>query len=300
MKLDCSVVIATRGVASGLVRTLGALSSQTLARSRYEIVVVDNNESPDASAALERTLAPFAVVLAREAAPGAAAARNAGVAIAVGEVVVFVDDDIEVDSGFLDAHLFAHQHQGADVAVGPIIELNAHSMWFRNYLIDRRVINRATDPNSIDFRDVYGANSSVDREIFDTVGGFDPSFLRREDADLGYRLGAAGAVFAYADGAVGRHHSSFGPLTHFRRSYVNGYYLGMLLAKHPALARLEKMGNYGLGRTLAAGVLGPPLLVVGLGAYPVTRRPLHKGLTALVLVQNSRGYRAYRRTTSQS
>jgi glycosyltransferase involved in cell wall biosynthesis len=298
VKLDCSVIIATRGPASGLARALSALSSQTLDRSRYELVVVDNNESADTSAALERMLAPFDVVLVREPTRGAGAARNAGEANSVGGIVVFVDDDIEVDSGFLDAHLFAHQ-QGADVAVGPIVELNAHSSWFRRYLVDRRVINRAPDPNSIDFRNVYGANSSVAREVFDSVGGFDPAFLRREDAELGFRLVAAGATFAFADAAVGSHHSSFGPLDHLRRSYVNGHYLARLVEKHPAAAEYEKMQNYGWGRAVLAGVVALPLLLVGLVAYPVTRRAFHKGITALVLVQNARGFNAYRRSASQ-
>jgi glycosyltransferase involved in cell wall biosynthesis len=294
----CSVVIATRGAALSIGRTIAALLSQSLSRTDYEVIVVDNNESSADSSSLAHATDGLDVRLVHEHTRGAASARNAGVLAATGDVVVFVDDDIEANPEFLEAHLAAHR-DGATVAVGVITEHNSHSAWFRRYLTERRVVNREPDPRRVDWRNFYGANTSVKRSSLLETGGFDPAFIRREDAELGYRLMKAGATFAFASGAVGRHHSAFGPLDHLHRSYWNGYYLGMLLAKHPELERYEKMQNYGWGRAVLAGAVALPLLLVGLVAYPVTRRPFHTGITALVLVQNARGFNALRRTATR-
>ena len=63
------------------------------------------------------------------------------------------------------------------------------------------------------------------------LGGYDEGFIRREDAELGFRLAERGLPFRYVERAAVEHHSSFGPAQHIRRSYWNGYYLAMLLMR---------------------------------------------------------------------
>ncbi|MGO8737364.1 glycosyltransferase family 2 protein [Rhodoblastus sp.] len=118
-----SVVTPTYHRPEPLRRALVSLFQQTgLRELAVEIVVVDN--SPDANAReLVETLsarAPFPVVYVSEPRPGVANARNAGVAVALGRWVAFLDDDEEADPLWLAALVDVARDTGADAVFGPI------------------------------------------------------------------------------------------------------------------------------------------------------------------------------------
>ena len=85
-----TVVIATRDRPDSLRRTLAALARQDTAHS-WELVVVDDGSEPPVDEALLAAL-PGARIL-RSGGVGPARARNAGLAAARGEHVLFTDDD---------------------------------------------------------------------------------------------------------------------------------------------------------------------------------------------------------------
>jgi succinoglycan biosynthesis protein ExoM len=87
----------------------------------FEIVIADN--SPDGHAiALVAELAGGAVPVRRAAASPAniSVARNAGLRAARAPLVAFMDDDLQVDPGWLDAFVATLTISGADAAVGPV------------------------------------------------------------------------------------------------------------------------------------------------------------------------------------
>ena len=85
-----------------LARCLASL--EQLRYPRYEILLVDNRRGPTDDDPVPALVAghPHVRVL-RERRPGISAARNAGLAGADGDVVVFTDDDVQVDPGWLTA-----------------------------------------------------------------------------------------------------------------------------------------------------------------------------------------------------
>ncbi len=110
-----TVVVDGRPLADRLDRTLRSLSTQTLARDRYEVVIVAN-------ALLD--LSESAITVRQLVVPviSAPRARNAGMQMARGDYVTFVDAGDTVSSGYLDA-LLAIASPGA-VGVAHVAEPN--------------------------------------------------------------------------------------------------------------------------------------------------------------------------------
>ena len=94
-----SVVIATKDRAELLDGALAALAAQQGA-PLHEVIVVDNGSRDHTREVAARRGVRYAFV----AEPNRARARNAGVALAAGSLIVFIDDDVIVPPGFLAAH----------------------------------------------------------------------------------------------------------------------------------------------------------------------------------------------------
>src|SRR5205814_3294574 len=87
-----TVVIPTFQRKDRLARVLDGLSRQT--HPAFEVVVVDDGSTDGTSQYLRETRFPFHVCAISQLNAGPAAARNAGVAAAKGDVVLFLDDDV--------------------------------------------------------------------------------------------------------------------------------------------------------------------------------------------------------------
>ncbi len=181
-----SVVIATKDRAPLLDGALASLRAQEGA-PEYELVVVDNGSS-DATPAVARA---HGAVYAFVAEPNRGKARNAGIARATGDAILFVDDDVVTPPHFLAAHAKAHRDEIFPLAVsGPI--LNVPDAAHR------------PEPTAANFSRAFfvTCNVSVRAASLRAVGGFDEDFdlYGWEDTELGARLRAHGVrrVFAKA------------------------------------------------------------------------------------------------------
>lgn len=120
-----TVAICTRNRCDALERTLRSLAAIVVpSDSSWEIIVVDNASSdatPDVVASFETTLPVRRVMEARV---GLSHARNAAVAASRGEYILWIDDDVLVDTGWLAAYHDAfHQWPEAAFFGGPIVPL---------------------------------------------------------------------------------------------------------------------------------------------------------------------------------
>ena len=118
-----SIVIPTCGRRDLLDRTLASLAAQREAPP-CDVIVVDDGADPgltDHVAGLGLAL-PVSVAHHAET-RGRSATRNTGIARATGDVVLFLDGDMEAVPGFLAAHAAVHAAAGgADtVVLGTIV-----------------------------------------------------------------------------------------------------------------------------------------------------------------------------------
>ena len=183
-----SVIIASKDRARYVERALGSLSRQINAPS-FEVIVVDNNSSDDTKAVVEHAQSTlrFPISYVFEAEPNRGKARNRGIAIAQGYLVLFVDDDISAPPGLLAAHEAAHVTSNL-IVNGPILNVSGYDdvpkPAFSNY-------SRAF---------LCTCNVSVPKHALDAVHGFDEDFKLYgwEDTELGVRLRERGLRWRFA------------------------------------------------------------------------------------------------------
>ena len=245
-----TIVIPTRNRRALLVESLRALGRQDSPSPLFEVVVVSDGSTDDtvrAVAALVRE-PPWdehRLRCAEQDPAGASAARNHGLRLARGKLVLFLDDDVAPGTGLVAAHLDAHAR---GPATGTVVLGRLELEYGRGAL--RRELERwwaghydrlAETPPS--FADVFTANVSVPREDALAAGGLDETIDYGEDVEFGYRLKKLGLELAFAPRAVGRARNTKTVRELFRDQLREGRGSVQTYRKHPAT-----LGETALGR----------------------------------------------------
>ncbi|MCZ4089287.1 glycosyltransferase family 2 protein [Sinorhizobium psoraleae] len=173
-----SFIVCTRNRVQALAACIRSIETACLARAAVtsELVVVDNGSTDGTPDELVRIAAasPVAITLVAEPRPGLAAARNAGMARARGRILVFVDDDCEVDGGYL-GDLERHYADGERRVIrGGRVELGDTSdlpFTIKRSSVAAR-LSRDVHPGGF----VLGCNMTMHRDVAALVGPFDERF----------------------------------------------------------------------------------------------------------------------------
>ena len=183
-----------------------------LAPAPNEVVFIDNGSTDD-SISLLRSFAQTraaSVQLLEEPKKGAAAARNAGLRAATGEIIAFTDADCSPDSAWLSHLSSAYVDPYVGAVAGRVVGAPAEaaiqlfSALYTLRLPETPSRHREWTPRGGGFPT---ANFSVRRAIAVELGGFDESaVVSGEDHDFCARLYERGATIAYVPEALVAHH----------------------------------------------------------------------------------------------
>lgn len=111
--MKASVIIPYYDRFDHLEQTLQAALTQSLSKNDYEIIVIDDGSSQS----IEKRV-PSHVRLIQTFHHGAAAARNGGIAVANGEILIFLDSDMVVGQSFVENHWIFHDQHSQMVGLG--------------------------------------------------------------------------------------------------------------------------------------------------------------------------------------
>jgi hypothetical protein len=186
-----SIVVPTRARLDYLEVALASIAPQAAAAEAELIVVDDAGPSQPARELAERYGARY------ESHPrplGLNVARNTGVERSGGELVVFVDDDVEVCDGWLSALLAAARaHPGVEVLTGPILPRLEGSPPRSCGREGPPITSLDLGPRDTWTRYAWGANMAIRRRALERVGPFDTSLEHGGDEQEWQERLAAGA-----------------------------------------------------------------------------------------------------------
>lgn len=187
--VEASVVVPTRDRPADLRRALAALRGQRTERA-WELVVVDDGSEPP--------IAPELVGdarLIRLGGGGPGPARNAGMRASAAPLVLFTDDDVEPDPGWLESAVAFLEREREHVGVEGPVESPPYDP-LRAYSIE------VAAPGAY-----YSCNIAYRRDVLERLGGFadDIPTPHGEDVDLAFRALELGPI-GWAAGMRVLHH----------------------------------------------------------------------------------------------
>ena len=182
--MRASVIIPTYGSRLGYLRdTLSSLVVQNYPVAGYEVIVVDNGPKEGVAGVVNEFNCngkpEFRYV--KEGKPGLGEARHAGARAALGEVLVYIDDDVLLPADWLRWILEPYADPKVGSAGGKVIlQIEAQPPdWMEHF---GRVCHSALDLGDktleMSWPDTpWGCNMSVRKTVLYEVGGFNPDFF---------------------------------------------------------------------------------------------------------------------------
>src|SRR4051812_371047 len=195
-----SVLIPTRDRVGYLAVALASIAPQARAAGAEVVVVQDGPADPRLQVLATRHGARLLVHGDRR---GPNAARNTAIAAARGDLLVFVDDDVEAWPAWLEALLGAAgalpAHEAFGGPIRPRIEgLDLH--WCGREDLPVTTLDHGAGDRDITF--AWSANLAIRRAALERIGPFDPDIeIYGDEEDWLRRLAAAGGRVRYVAAA---------------------------------------------------------------------------------------------------
>jgi mycofactocin system glycosyltransferase len=235
---EVTAVVPVKDRPDGLRRLLAALADTTPGLA--EVIVVDDG-SADPKACATVAEAAGVRLIRHEHAAGPAAARNAGLAAARTELVVFLDSDVVPEPGWL-APLRAHLADRSVALAAPRVvglptagQQGWLACWIDGYERLRSALDLGPDAGPVVPRTRVGYVPSATLLVRRAAlgPGFDERMHVAEDVDLVLRLHAAGWRLRYEPTARVAHEHRTAPVSWLARKAFYGTGAAPLATRHP-------------------------------------------------------------------
>ncbi len=226
-----SIVMPTYNKPMHLAMSLKSFSEQDVAKLEYEIIVVDDGSDMSIMPIIEQYSDALQIQYTKVFKMGWAGARNIGIDMAKGDIIVFSDDDTIVEPNFVRQHKASHENNVNAIVLGKRKRLYIGNKNIEKEYEDWGGCSRVVQKNIVRndsyevlsrkiFSDqsktcIYSvpwicsitANMSIEKKLLIDIGKFDSEFKGWgvEDIELGYRLYQKGYIFWYYDNIINYH-----------------------------------------------------------------------------------------------
>jgi len=240
-----SIIIPAYNAANVIKTCINSILAQNYPGNALEIIVV-NDGSSDATGKILKLLSlkEHIFIYTHEKNNGLAAARNTGIRHARGDLLIFLDADMEIPPDFIREHLEFHQREQTIGILSAIIPAPdcAYDKYQRYLYESRRGALKYPLAEPLPYHVFLFNCTSVKKNAIDLVGFFDENITHYggEDTDYAYRLWQAfpqGLYYASAVRVVHHHYRSIGQALQNIESFGKNV-VPYLIKKNPDLGNL--------------------------------------------------------------
>jgi GT2 family glycosyltransferase len=201
MMVGASLIIPTYNRGDVLLDTLEMAVRQEY--GSYEIIIVDQTTSIDSRLQRYLSAAGDRIRYIHLPEPNLPAARNAGIRAAKGDIILFVDDDVRIETDYLAGHMRNYEDPAVGGVMGALVQsfdqpgdvyLDSFNSWSRGHWPEFTIApGPRPDVSLVNW--LIGCTASYRRRALEDVGLCDERFSGSawcEDADLSMRISRAG------------------------------------------------------------------------------------------------------------
>ncbi len=192
-KTKVSIIIPAYNAAKSIETCLSALLQQTYSTANTEIHIVNDGSDDNTLNVLEvLNLPDYVYIHTHNKNRGLAAARNTGIVHSKGDIIIFLDADMEVFSDFIAAHIAYHEKPGVIGVVSALIpDLENPPDKYQKYIYSaKRGAKKYPGDSPLPFHVFIMGVTSIKSEVLKKTGFFDDQITRYggEDTEFAYRL----------------------------------------------------------------------------------------------------------------
>jgi glycosyltransferase involved in cell wall biosynthesis len=240
-----SVIIPTHNRKETLRKNLLSLLHQSLDPEDYQIIAVDDGSTDGTDgmvcSAFEKEL-NSRIDYVKQSNKGPCAARNRGIQIAAGDILLFINDDTLSDQHLLELHLrkhLANMEKNVSVLgqvawsdgcpVTPLMKWLSHGGPLFGF-------HKIQGQNEVPWHFFVTSNVSLKKEFLSQIGPFDEDFREaHDDTEFAWRANKNGMRLIYCEPALTYHlhPQSLAEVT--RKMVLVGEMTHLLIRKHPEL-----------------------------------------------------------------
>jgi len=180
-----SIIVPAYNEEDNILACVNSLKAQNFPKTDYEILLVDNN-STDNTLDVVKNLGIIHTVEYRK---GPAAAKNAGISLARGNIIAFIDGDCIATKNWLKNIVSGFEKSDVGCVAGSITAMEDKNLSpLERFLIKKGHLAQAQHIENSFLPFAATANAAYRKEVFNEIGLFDEKLLIGEDADLSWRM----------------------------------------------------------------------------------------------------------------